>query len=209
MPSPTPRPSSGRPPGVSARGACRGRRGANPQEGGEAEGGVLPELTDLVGDGSFEKDGSGWDTVVTGGTRLGDALRSLWGRMQGHAKSTPPPTTTRACLWSQPPQGQCAVGRQLQSALTKEVELVKHGELVADSAAELVELHQHDRRRESHRAVFQSSASVWLGHGVVHANVQDEQHPAGCACCIVHGDRGAGGAPSANDRPGAPEGRSG
>jgi hypothetical protein len=50
------------------------------------------------------------------------------------------------------------VGRQLQSALTKEVELVKHGELVA----ELVKLHQHDRRRESHRAVFQSSASVWV-----------------------------------------------
>jgi hypothetical protein len=37
-----------------------------------------------------------------------------------------------------------AVGRQLQSALTKEVELVKHGKLVA----ELVKLHQHDRRRE-------------------------------------------------------------
>jgi hypothetical protein len=33
------------------------RQQANPQEGGEAEGGVLPELTDLVGDGSFEKDG--------------------------------------------------------------------------------------------------------------------------------------------------------
>jgi hypothetical protein len=30
----------------------------------------------------------------------------------------------------------------LQSALTKELELVKHGELVA----ELVKLHQHDRR---------------------------------------------------------------
>ena len=42
--------------------------------------------------------------------------------------------------------------------LTKEVELLKHDELVA----ELVELHHHDRRRrrESHRAVFQSSASV-------------------------------------------------
>jgi hypothetical protein len=40
------------------------------------------------------------------------------------------------------------VGRQLQSALTNEVELVKHGELVT----ELVKLHQHDRRRESHRA---------------------------------------------------------
>jgi hypothetical protein len=53
---------------------------------GEAEGGVLPELTDLVGDGPFEKDGSGWDTVVTGGTRLGDALRSSWERLQGHAK---------------------------------------------------------------------------------------------------------------------------
>jgi hypothetical protein len=51
------------------------------------------------------------------------------------------------------------VGRRLQSALTKEVELVKHGELVA----ELVKLHQHDRLRESHRrAVFQSSASVWV-----------------------------------------------
>jgi hypothetical protein len=35
---------------------------ANPQGGGEAEGGVLPELTDLVGDGSFEKDGSGCGT---------------------------------------------------------------------------------------------------------------------------------------------------
>jgi hypothetical protein len=45
-----------------------------------------------------------------------------------------------------------AVGRQLQSALTKEVELVKHGELVA----ELVKLHQHDQRRESHRAVFRA-----------------------------------------------------
>jgi hypothetical protein len=57
--------------------------------GGGAEGGFLPELTDLVGDGgSFEKDGSGWDTVVTGGTRLGDALRSSWEweRLQGHAK---------------------------------------------------------------------------------------------------------------------------
>jgi hypothetical protein len=50
------------------------------------EGGVLPELTDLVGDGPFEKGGSGWDTVVTGGTRLGDALRSSWERLQGHAK---------------------------------------------------------------------------------------------------------------------------
>ena len=76
---------------------------------------------------------------------------------RGMLKSTPP-TTTRACLWSQPQQAG-AVGRQLQSALTKEqVELVKHGELVA----ELVKLHQHDRRRESQRAVFQSSASVWV-----------------------------------------------
>lgn len=96
-----------------------------------------------------------------------------------------------------------AVGRQLQSALTKEVELVKHGELVA----ELVKLHQHDRRRESHRAVFQSSASVWVTAWPPYANVQDEQQPAGCACCMAHG--GAGGAPSANDRPEAPEGRSG
>jgi hypothetical protein len=59
------------------------------------------------------------------------------------------------------------VGTQLQIALTKEVELVKYGELVA----ELAKLHQHDRRRESHRAVFQSSASasVWVGHGVAYA----------------------------------------
>jgi hypothetical protein len=35
---------------------------------------------------------------------------------------------------------------------------VKHGELVA----ELVKLRHHDRRRESHRAAFQSSASVWV-----------------------------------------------
>jgi hypothetical protein len=46
-----------------------------------------------------------------------------------------------------------------------------------------------------------------MGHGVAYANVQDEQHPAGCACCMAHG--GAGGAPSASDRPKAPEGRSG
>jgi hypothetical protein len=70
--------------------------------------GVLPELTDHVGDGSFEEDGSGWDTVVTGGTRLGDSLRSSWERAcRGMLKSTPP-TTTRACLWSQPQQGQWA-----------------------------------------------------------------------------------------------------
>ena len=26
-----------------------------------------------------------------------------------------------------------------------------------------------------------------MGHGVAYANVQDEQQPAGCACCMVHG----------------------
>jgi hypothetical protein len=35
------------------------QRQANPQQQGEAEGGVLPDLTDLVGEGPFEKDGSG------------------------------------------------------------------------------------------------------------------------------------------------------
>jgi hypothetical protein len=42
--------------------------------------------------------------------------------------------------------------------MTKEVELVKHGELVA----ELVKLRHHNLHRESHRAVFRSSASVWV-----------------------------------------------
>jgi hypothetical protein len=107
-------------------------------EGERRRGGVLPELTDLVGDGSFEKDGSGWDTVVTGGTRLGDALWSSWERLQGHAKVN---TTGDYEGLLVEPATTGAVGRQLQSALTKEMELVKHGELVA----ELVELHQHDR----------------------------------------------------------------
>jgi hypothetical protein len=96
-----------------------------------------------VGDGPFEKDGSGWDTVVTGGTRLGNALRSSWERLQEHAKVN---TTGDYEGLLVEPTTAGAVGRQLQSALTKEVELVKHGEL----AAELVKLHQHDRRRESH-----------------------------------------------------------
>jgi hypothetical protein len=73
-------------------------------------------------------------------------------------KSTPPTTTSYEGLLVEPAIVG-AVGRQLQSAvLTKEVELVKHGELVA----ELVKLLQHDRRRESHRAIFQSPASVWV-----------------------------------------------
>jgi hypothetical protein len=102
-----------------------------------------------VGDGPFEKDGSGWDTVVTGGTWLVNALRSSWERLQEHAKVD---TTNDYEGLLEEPATSGAVGRQLQSALTKEVELVKHGELVA----ELVKLHQHDQRRESHRAVFQS-----------------------------------------------------
>jgi hypothetical protein len=134
-----------------------------------------------VGGGSFEKDGSGWDTVVTGGTRLGDALRSSWKRLQGRAKAT---TTGNYEGLLVEPATTGALGRQLQSALTKaEVELAKHGELMV---AELVKLHQHNRRRESHRAVFQSLASVWATAWPSYANVQDEQQPAGCACCMAH-----------------------
>jgi hypothetical protein len=76
---------------------------------------------------------------------------------------------------------------------------MKHGELVA----ELVELYQHDRRREAHRAAFQSSALVW----VTAWPTPTCRASTACACCMVHG--GAGGAPSANDRPEAPEGKSG
>jgi hypothetical protein len=130
-----------------------------------------------------------------------NALRSSWERLQDHAKAS---TSTdghyaRATTRHELRGPACrASHRQLQSALTKEVELVKYGELVA----ELVKLHQHDRRRESHRAVFQNPVSVW-----VTAWPRPRQQPAGCACCMVHG--GAGGASSANDRPEAPEGRSG
>jgi hypothetical protein len=85
-----------------------------------------------------------WDTVVTGGTRLGNANTAGDYELRGPA-----------CGAS---HSRDSGGRQLQSVLTKEVELVKHDELVA----KLVKLHQHDRRRESHRAVFQSSASVWV-----------------------------------------------
>jgi hypothetical protein len=76
------------------------------------------------------------------------------------------------------------VGRQLQGALTNEVELVKHGELVA----ELVKLHQHDRRRESHRGSL-SELGLGMGHGVAYANVQDEQQPASWLC-MLHGTWG-------------------
>jgi hypothetical protein len=166
-------------------------------------GGVLPEVTDLVEDGSFEKDGSGWYTVVTvtGGTRLG-ALRSSWERLQGHAKVNTTDGYYEGLLVEPATTG--AVGRQLQSALTKEVELAKLGELVA----ELVKLHQHDWRRESGVAPGGlPELGLGMGHGVAYANVQDEQQSAGCACYMVHWD--AGGAPSANDRLEAPEGRSG
>jgi hypothetical protein len=55
-------------PGAVQHARCRlslidGRRIRNNRE--RRRGGVLPELTDLVGDGSFEKDGPGWDTAVT------------------------------------------------------------------------------------------------------------------------------------------------
>jgi hypothetical protein len=108
-------------------------------------------------------------------------------------------------LWSQPQQGH--VCRQLQSALTKEVELVKHGELVV--VAELVELRQNDRRRESHRAVFQRQlglgiwVTAWPTPTCRMSNIQLAVH----AAWHMHG--GEGGAPSANDRPEAPKGRSG
>jgi hypothetical protein len=46
----------------------------------------------------------------------------------------------------------------LQSVLTKEVELVKHDGLVV----ELTKLHVHNRRRETRRAVFKSSAGMWV-----------------------------------------------
>jgi hypothetical protein len=89
---------------------------------------------------SRRRDGSGWNTVVTGGMRLGNALQSSWERLQGHANasthSTPPVTTSEGLL-VEPAAAVGAVGRQLQSVLTKEVELVKHDELVA----ELVKLH--------------------------------------------------------------------
>jgi hypothetical protein len=96
-----------------------------------------------------------------------------------------------------------AVGRQLPSALTKEMELVqlvKHGEL---------HQHQHDRRRESHRAVFQSSASVWVTAWPTPtcrmSNIQLAVHAGvwymGVQVGLLQ--------PMTNDRPGAPEGRSG
>jgi hypothetical protein len=80
----------------------------------------------------------------------GNALWSSWERLQGHAKANTTGDYELRGLLVEPAtateQGQWA-GRQLQSVLTKEVELVKHGELMA----ELVKLHQHDRRKESHR----------------------------------------------------------
>jgi hypothetical protein len=104
------------------------------KEGEMGRGGVLPELTDLVGDGSFEKGGSGWDTVVTGGTRLGNALRSSWERLQEHAKVN---TTGDYEGLLVEPATAGAVNRQLQSALTKEVELVKHDKLIGTALYEL------------------------------------------------------------------------
>jgi hypothetical protein len=158
----------------------------------EAEGGFLPELTDLVGDGPFENDGSGWDTAVTGGTRLGDALRSSWERLQGYAKVN---TTDDYEGLLVEPATTGAVDRQLQSALTKEVELVKHGELVA----ELVKLHQHDRRSGSRtrRSSRGSPASVWVTAWPTPtcrmSNIQLDVHAAWHVGVQV-----AGGAPSSN-----------
>jgi hypothetical protein len=81
---------------------------------------------------------------------------------------------------------------------------VKHGELVAEP----VKLHQHDRRRESHRAFFQSSASVRMtARPTPTCRMSNSQLAVGCTYCMVHG--GAGGGPSANDRPETPEDRSG
>jgi hypothetical protein len=79
----------------------------------------------------------------TGGTQLGNALRSSWERLQEHANIN---TTGDYEGLLVEPSVVGAVDRQLQGVLTKEVELVKHDELVA----ELVKLHQHDRRWGSH-----------------------------------------------------------
>jgi hypothetical protein len=40
-----------------------------------------------VGHGTRDTDTDTDTTVVTGGARLGDALRSSWERLQGHAKA--------------------------------------------------------------------------------------------------------------------------
>jgi hypothetical protein len=97
------------------------RQQANPQQQGEAEGGFLPELTDLMGNGSFEKDGSGWNTAVTGGARLGNALQSSWERLQEHADVST--TDNHEGLLVEPATAG-AVGRQLQSVLTNQGGLV-------------------------------------------------------------------------------------
>jgi hypothetical protein len=81
------------------------------------------------------------------------------------------------------PAATGAVGRQLQSALTNEVELVKHGELVA----ELVKLHQHDRRRESHRGSPRArprygSLTAWPTPTCRMSNSQ----PAASWLCMLH-----------------------
>jgi hypothetical protein len=55
----------------------------------------------------------GWDTAVTGGVRLGDALRSSWERLQGNAKAN---TTDDYEGLVVEPATTGEVGRQLQTA---------------------------------------------------------------------------------------------
>jgi hypothetical protein len=68
-----------------------------------------------------------------------------WERLQAHAKTSP--TGDYEGLFAELAHIG-AVGKKLQGVLTKELELVKHDELVV----ELTKLHVHDRRCETHRA---------------------------------------------------------
>jgi hypothetical protein len=121
------------------------RQQANSQGGGEAEGGgqapqgenkpraplspacaVFAPTHDLVFSAiptglrasPFEKDGSGWDTAVTGGTRLGNApLRSSWERLQEHAKANTTddhegPKGAGGCVPPPPSRRTTGVGRR-------------------------------------------------------------------------------------------------
>jgi hypothetical protein len=88
----------------------------------------------------------------------------------------------------QGPGGGGSFIRQRKTSL-KEVELVKHGELVA----KLVKLH-HSTTGVGSRTPWRSSRArpryVW-GHGVAYAyaNVQDEQQPTSWMC-MLHGTWG-------------------
>jgi hypothetical protein len=118
--------------------------------GRRRKGSLLPELKELVGLGSFENDGSKWETVICCDTRLHSTSR-----LQAHAKVA---TTGEYEGLRVEPAHVGVVGLRLQSELAKEVDLVKHDERVA----KLRKLNVHDRLREAHRVVFESSGGVWL-----------------------------------------------